>query len=146
MFALILQDRCTLEGVSEGDLPPGVKPAGFKPLGTCFNSRDCSEGFTCKESDKTICSCSPSTGADTCLPIGSCVMQPCTACGVCVQAMQLFPDIVKGTTSADAVADKFRTFCAGTGRNTLAILAAERGPCASLLPSALSKHATSQPL
>jgi hypothetical protein len=34
--------------------------------------------------------------------------------------MQLFPDIVKGVTNADAVADKFRSFCAGTGRNTLA--------------------------
>lgn len=127
-----MQDRCTLEGVSEGDLPPGVKPVGFKPLSTCFNSSDCSEDFRCKNSNKTICSCSPSTGTDACRAIGSCVMQPCTACGVCLQAMQLFPDIVKGTTSADAVADKFRAFCAGTGRNTLACEATAAAIAASV--------------
>jgi hypothetical protein len=44
-------------------------------------------------------------------------MQSCKACEVCVQAMQLFPDIVKDETRADTVADKFRSFCAGTGRS-----------------------------
>jgi hypothetical protein len=31
--------------------------------------------------------------------------------------MQLFPSIVETETRADAVADKFRSFCAGTGRS-----------------------------
>ena len=114
----MLQDKCTLEGVSDGDLPPGVRPTGFKPLGTCYNTSDCSEGFDCKTTDgKLICSCDAATGKDTCVAIGSCVMQSCKACEVCVQAMQLFPDIVKDETRADTVADKFRSFCAGTGRS-----------------------------
>lgn len=122
---LPLQDKCTLEGVSDGDLPPGVRPVGFKPLGTCFNSSDCSAGYDCKKTDnKAICSCDPSTGSDTCNALGSCVMQPCKACEVCVQAMQLFPDIAKDTTKASEVADKFRSFCAGTGRSPLACEAA----------------------
>jgi len=109
-----------LEGVSDGELPPGVRPSGFKPLGTCFNSSDCSSGFDCITTDKTICTCDPATGVDTCRPLGSCVMQPCKACEVCVQAMQLFPDIVKGVTKADGIAERFKTFCAGTGRSPLA--------------------------
>ena len=114
----VLQDKCTVEGVSDGDLPPGVRAAGFKPLGTCFNSSDCSTGYDCKTTDgKLICSCDAATGKDTCVAIGSCVMQSCKACEVCVQAMQLFPDIVKDETRADTVADKFRSFCAGTGRS-----------------------------
>jgi hypothetical protein len=36
---------------------------------------------------------------------------------MCVQAMQLFPDIVKDEKRANTVADKFRSFCAGTGRS-----------------------------
>ena len=121
----MLQDKCTLEGVSEGDLPPGVRPAGFRPLGTCFNSSDCNAGYDCKMTDeKTICSCDPTTGTDACRPLGSCVMQPCKACEVCVQAMQLFPDIVKDVTKPDAVVDRFRTFCSGTGRDPLTCEAA----------------------
>lgn len=117
---MLLQDKCTLEGVGDGDLPPGVRPAGFKPLGTCFNSSDCSTGFECAISDsKSICSCDVVTGTDTCRSIGSCVMQPCKACEVCVQAMQLFPDIVKDESRADTVADRFRSFCAGTGRSPI---------------------------
>lgn len=115
------QDKCSLEGVSDGDLPPGVRPAGFRPLGTCFNSSDCTIGFDCKMTDdKTICSCDPATGSDTCRALGSCVMQPCKACEVCVQAMQVFPDIVKDTTRAEVIADRFKTFCTGTGRSPLA--------------------------
>ena len=95
-----------------------MRPAGFRPLGTCFNSSDCTEGYDCKMTDdNTICSCDPSTGSDTCRALGSCVMQPCKACEACVQAMQLFPDLVKDTTRAELVADKFKTFCTGTGRN-----------------------------
>jgi hypothetical protein len=105
--------------VSDGELPPGVRPAGFRPLGTCFNSTDCNTGFDCQglTDGKLTCSCDPATGKDACRTIGSCVMQPCKACEVCVQAMQLFPSIVETETRADAVADKFRSFCAGTGRS-----------------------------
>lgn len=120
---LSVQDKCMLEGVSDGELPPGVRPAGFKPLGTCFNNTDCSSGFDCITTDKTICSCEPATGTDSCRLLGSCVMQPCKACEVCVQAMQLFPEIVKGVTRADDVAVQFRSFCAGTGHDPLACAA-----------------------
>lgn len=56
---------------------------------------------------------------DTCRTIGSCVMQPCKACEVCVQAMQLFPDLVKDESRAESVAERFKTFCAGTGRSPI---------------------------
>lgn len=104
--------------MSEGDLPPGVRPAGFKPLGTCFNTSNCSDGFDCIKADsKSICSCDTATGMDTCRTIGSCVMQPCKSCEWCVQAMQLFPDLVKDESRAESVAEKFKTFCTGTGRS-----------------------------
>lgn len=92
---------------------------GFKPLGTCFNTSDCSDGYDCKPTDKSICSCDPATGTDSCKPLGSCVMQPCKACEQCVQAMQLFPSIVKDTSKRGVIASKFKDFCVGTGRSSL---------------------------
>lgn len=70
--------------------------------------------------DKFICNCDSAKGSDTCKPLGSCALQPCKACEACVQAMQLFPAIVKDVFKSDAVAAQFQSFCVGSGRNYLA--------------------------
>lgn len=96
-----------MEGVSEGALPPGVKPAGFKPQGSCESKSDCVEGFECRSSNKNISSCDATTGTDVSNPISTCVMGTCKACEVCYTAMAGLPDMVKSLKQADVVAARW---------------------------------------
>lgn len=112
-----MQDLCTLEGLSDGSLPSGVARAGYKPVDTCYANEDCSTGFKCNLADnKNLCTCDSATGADTCKPLGACVMEPCKKCELCVNDMSIFPSIVNDMTSPADVADALNKHCLKTKR------------------------------
>lgn len=112
-----VQDRCTVEGIQTGTLPPGVS-TGTKPLGTCYAQNNCaSSKFDCDTSDgKNLCSCND--GQDVCKPLGICKLSRCAQCEKCVQDFQLFPTIVRSEASATNMGARFSEFCVRTARRS----------------------------
>jgi hypothetical protein len=118
----ILQDLCTVDGIAEGVLPPGVQqPAAQMPLGTCQSGGQCGAAQMCDLSEgRQACTCAAATGRDSCSALGACRLTPARVCEACVQAMQLLPSLVADAGSADAVASQFSAFCATSGRSSVA--------------------------
>jgi hypothetical protein len=105
-------DTCSLTGVADGPVVPGVFAAGASvPEGACTSAQACTvDGFRCSYAAGTqFCKCSG--GVDTCTPLGECYETSCTTCQDCLTKVNGFVASQLRSTDVAATAAAFRAFC-----------------------------------
>lgn len=116
-------DACAVEGVATGSDVPGTSRILALPKDTCDNDADCQQTDPermCVRAETPVpfCTCSVSSGLETCRNIGGCADTPCKSCRVCLQSFQSFVTTPSyaATASPDEIAAAFSTACAATNK------------------------------
>lgn len=115
-------DLCKPQGTNRGEaVIPGVGNNLNISTGSCYNATNhrCSADQECITLQDTnavpskLCTCSNSTGNDTCVDYYPCVDSPCTKCKNCMASMRAFTqqDTIKNELIPAKVSDAFRSRC-----------------------------------